>query len=551
MAQHLEKGACNRLPQQEHKDEAMPESKRRVPLPGSERAALPSARPVGAADPSARIEVTVVLRPRVADAGVTAAALSTQSPQERQYLSRAELAAASGADPNDVATVETFAHAHGLDVVETSLARRSVILAGTVAAFSTAFGVELQQYEHPSGTYRGRTGAIHVPEELAPIVQAVLGLDDRPQAAPHFRILPPTEGAAQPRATSAFTPLDLAKVYTFPTGLDGKGQTIAIIELGGGYRLTELKTYFTQLGITPPKVVSVSVDRKRNSPTHNPNSADGEVMLDIEVAGAMAPGARIVVYFAPNTDRGFLDAITTAVHDQRYKPSVMSISWGAPESGWTAQAMQAFDQAFQDAAALGVTVCCASGDNGSGDGVNDGKAHVDFPAASPYALACGGTRLDAAGGAIQSESVWNDGANGGSTGGGVSDTFALPVWQKNANVPHSANPGHHVGRGVPDVAADADPATGYRILVDGQAAVFGGTSAVAPLWAALIARFNQQLSKPVGHLNPLLYGPLISACHDITSGNNGAYQARAGWDACTGWGSPDGTKILTALRAAP
>jgi kumamolisin len=292
------------------------------------------------------------------------------------------------------------------------------------------------------------------------------------------------------------------------------------------------------------------VDRKRNRPTHNPNSADGEVMLDIEVAGAMAPGARIVVYFAPNTDRGFLDAITTAVHDQHYQPSVISISWGAPEAGWTAQAMQAFDQAFQDAAALGVTVCCASGDNGSDDGVSDGKAHVDFPAASPYALACGGTRLETAGARISREVVWNNGASGGSTGGGVSDTFALPTWQKNAGVPPSANAGGHVGRGVPDVAGDADPATGYRILVDGQEAVFGGTSAVAPLWSALIARLNQQLSKPVGYLNPLLYRPLPGACHDITSGSNGAYQARAGWDACTGWGSPDGTKLLTALSTA-
>jgi kumamolisin len=525
----------------------MPESKRRIPLPGSERAVLPSARAVGAADPAARVEVTVVVRPRPTGEGVAAAALSAQPPQARRYLTRAELAAASGADPDDLAKVADFARAHGLEVVETSIARRSVVLAGTVAAFSTAFGVELQQYEHPGGTYRGRTGAVHVPEELAPIIQAVLGLDDRPQVTPHFRILPPIEGAVQPRVSSAFTPLDLAQLYSFPTGLDGTGQIIGIIELGGGYRLTELKTYFARLGITPPKVTSVSVDRKRNRPTRNPNGADGEVMLDIEVAGAMAPGARIVVYFAPNTDRGFLDAITTAVHDQGHAPSVISISWGASESNWTAQAMQAFDQAFQDAAALGVTICCASGDDGSSDGVGDGKAHVDFPAASPYALACGGTRLAAVGGSISTETVWNDGAGGGSTGGGVSDTFALPPWQQNVGVPHSANPGGRVGRGVPDVAGDADPATGYRILVDGQQAIFGGTSAVAPLWAALIARLNQRLSKPVGYLNPLLYRPLPDACHDITSGNNGAYQARTGWDACTGWGSPDGTRLLNAL----
>jgi kumamolisin len=524
----------------------MPTAKRRVPLPGSERAALPNAQPVGETNPSERIEITVLVRPRAKDA-VLAAAASAQMPQERQYLSRAELAAASGADPNDIAKVVSFAHAHDLDVEETSVARRSVILAGTAAALSAAFGVELQQYDHPGGTYRGRTGAIHVPEELAPIVEAVLGLDDRPQAAPHFRILPPTEVLGEPHVSSAFTPLDLAKIYTFPAGLDGAGQTIGIIELGGGYRLAELKAYFAQLGIAAPRVTSVSVDHSRNRPTDNPSGPDGEVMLDIEVAGAMAPGARIVVYFAPNTDRGFLDAITTAIHDQRYKPSVISISWGAPESGWTDQAMRSFDQAFQDAAALGVTICCASGDNGSSDGVGDGRAHVDFPASSPYALACGGTRLEAAGATITSEAVWNNGADGGATGGGVSDIFALPDWQRSAGVPPSTNTGRHVGRGVPDVAGDADPATGYRIQVDGQQAIFGGTSAVAPLWAALIARLNQQLGKPVGHLNPLLYQPLAGACHDITSGSNGAYRARAGWDACTGWGSPDGTKLLNAL----
>jgi kumamolisin len=440
-----------------------------------------------------------------------------------------------------------FARAHGLDVVETSIPRRSVVLAGTLAALSTAFGVTLQQYAHPGGTYRGRTGPIHVPPELAPIVQAVLGLDDRPQAQPHFRILHPTAVLGPEAAQPSFTPLQLADFYDFPAGADGRGQTIALIELGGGYHPTELTTYFTQLGLTPPRVSAVSVDHKRNHPTGNPNSADGEVVLDIEVAGAMAPGAQIVVYFAPNTDRGFLDAITTAIHDQRHTPSVLSISWGAPESAWTAQALQAFDQAFQDAAALGVTVCCASGDDGSSDGASDGHAHVDFPAASPYVLACGGTHLEVTGSAISSEVVWNDGASGGATGGGVSNVFPLPDWQRNAHVPASANDGIHIGRGVPDVAGDADPATGYQVLVDGHQAVFGGTSAVAPLWAALIARLNQQLGQPVGYLNPLLYGRLLGGCNDITSGSNGAYQAQAGWDACTGLGSPDGTKLLRAL----
>jgi len=152
-------------------------------------------------------------------------------------------------------------------------------------------------------------------------------------------------------------------------------------------------------------------------------------MLDIEVVGAIAPQATIAVYFAPNTDAGFLDAVTTAIHDTANKPSVISISWGGPESSWTQQALTAFDSAFEAAAAVGITVCVASGDNGSSDGVADGADHVDFPASSPHALACGGTSLQVSGNAITVESVWNDGAQGGSGGGGVSASFALPPWQ--------------------------------------------------------------------------------------------------------------------------
>jgi kumamolisin len=290
------------------------------------------------------------------------------------------------------------------------------------------------------------------------------------------------------------------------------------------------------------------VDGAANSPAGDPGGADGEVLLDIEVAGAVAPGAHIAVYFAPNTDAGFVDAVTTAVHDRANAPSVVSISWGGPESTWTLQAQRALDGAFADAAALGVTVCAAAGDNGSGDGVGDGRAHADFPASSPHVLACGGTRLEPSG----AETVWNDGTSGGATGGGVSDTFDLPDWQAAAGVPPSANPGGRVGRGVPDVSGNADPQTGYRVLVDGERATIGGTSAVAPLWAALVALLNEQRGTPVGFLNPALYGSGDGALRDVTSGDNGlgdapAYAAGPGWDACTGLGSPDGAALSRLL----
>jgi kumamolisin len=195
-----------------------------------------------------------------------------------------------------------------------------------------------------------------------------------------------------------------------------------------------------------------------------------------------------------------------------------------------------------------VTVIVAAGDAGSSDGESDGQPHVDFPASSPYALACGGTKLTAHGGAISSEVVWNETAAGeGATGGGVSSAFALPAWQQKSNVPGAPN--GSAGRGVPDVAGNADPLTGYQVLVDGKAQVIGGTSAVAPLWAALIARCNQKLGAPLGDVHAALYQIGEQAFRDITQGNNGAYRAAAGWDPCTGLGSPRGQALLTALAA--
>ncbi|HUY62162.1 MAG TPA: S53 family peptidase, partial [Candidatus Dormibacteraeota bacterium] len=389
-------------------------------------------------------------------------------------------------------------------------------------------------------------GPVAVPRSLAAAVVAVLGLYDRPQARPRLSRL-----AAPAAVAAAFTPPEVAALYAYPPGSTGQGQTIGLIELGGGYDPADVTAYFAGLGLPAPALTAVGVDGAANQPTGSPNGADGEVQLDIEVAGAVAPGAAVAVYFAPNTDAGFMDAVTTAIHDRQRAPAVLSISWGSAESTWSSSALTAFDRALADAALLGVTVCCAAGDQGSGDGVGDGLAHVDFPAASPHVLGCGGTSLTAAGGAIAREVVWN--AGGGATGGGVSAVFPLPAWQAAAGVPPSANPGGHRGRGVPDVAGDADPATGYRVQVDGQALVFGGTSAVAPLWAGLVARLNAALGHAVGYLNPVLY-PLAAAhpvTRDITEGSNGAYRAAVGWDPCTGLGSPLGERMLAALAPSP
>jgi kumamolisin len=514
----------------------------RVIVPGSERVAPPGAAVVGRADSNERTSVTVMLRPRRSSAA-KAAALAAVPPRRRAYLTRDAFAEAHGADPGDVLAVERFAVASGVLVLAADLARRSVTLEGTLVDLSTAFGAKLVLFRLGDQTFRGRTGPLTVPASLRDVVVGVFGLDERPQARAQFR-----RSARAAAATSvSYTPLQVATAYDFPKGLDGTGQTIALIELDGGYTEADLTAYFAELSLAKPNVVSVAVDGATNAPTGDPNSADTEVMLDIEVAGAVAPGANIVVYFAPNTDQGFLDAITTAIHDTVNHPTILSISWGAAESTWTAQAMSNFDAAFADAATLGISVCVASGDNGSSDGATDALAHVDFPSSSSHVLACGGTTLKASGATITSETVWNDGAQGGATGGGVSDVFAVASWQKSAGVPPSANPGGHVGRGVPDVAGDADPNTGYTTRVDGFEGAVGGTSAVAPLWAGLLARVNQSVGKPVGFVNALLYAAREGPFRDVTSGNNGSYSAKVGWDACTGLGSPDGAKVLAIL----
>jgi kumamolisin len=512
-----------------------------ISLKGSERAAMRGARVLAPADPAERLEVTILVRRRARQdfaARVTACASGRAA---GPYLSRDEFAKRHGADAPDLAAVRAFAAAHGLAVEQEDAPRRTVVLSGTVAQFSAAFNVQLHQMSHAGRSYRGRTGAILVPADLDGIVEAVLGLDSRPQASPHFRIRRPAASGAV-----SYTPIQVATAYGFPNGT-GQGQCVAIIELGGGFQLTDLDTYFKGLGVSTPSVVAVSVDHATNNPTNDASGPDGEVMLDVEVVGAIAPQANIVVYFAPNTDAGFLDAITTAIHDTTHKPSVISISWGGPEVSWTAQAMTAMDNAFQAAATMGITVCAASGDNGSSDGVNDGSDHVDFPASSPFALACGGTSLQASGSSIRSEVVWNDGAANGASGGGVSSFFPLPSWQTGLNAVHNKGQSTALSkRGVPDVAGNADPQTGYAVRIDGTNTVIGGTSAVAPLWAALIARINQVSGKPGGYLNPSLYQNR-QALRDITSGNNGDYDATEGWDACTGLGSPNGAALAGVI----
>jgi kumamolisin len=452
-----------------------------------------------------------------------------------ERLTRQDYENIYGAALEDANQVEAFAHEYELTAVAVDLARRMVLLKGKISDFEIAFNVNLKIHQ----TYRVLTGDIHIPAHLKAIIAGVFGLANPPIARPMFQVAQKNgKFISHAAAPQAFTPDQLARIYGFPTGVTGKGQCIGIIELGGGFRTADITNYFKGLNLPAPSVKAISVDGGKNSPS-TADGADGEVMLDIEVAGAVAPDAAIAVYFAPNTDQGFLDAITQAIHDTQNKPSVISISWGSAELNWTQQALDNFNEAFKTAASLGITICVASGDSGSRDGETDGKVHVDFPASSPYALACGGTKLVVSNGQLSSEVVWHESTDSAS-GGGVSDYFPLPDYQSAIKVPLAIDT-QFKGRGLPDVAADADPDTGYKVLVDGQQMVIGGTSAVAPLMAGLIALINEQNKQTSGFIHPLLYAH-PEWCRDITSGNNmttpanTGYQAAPGWDACTGWG---------------
>jgi kumamolisin len=512
----------------------------RVPVAGSERQLAPGHTRVGDVDPEAQTHVTVYVRPRSPADWVDEEA--ARPPAARRLPSREEWADAHGASDEDLHAVTAFAHDAGLTVTDVDAARRAVALQGPLQAVADAFEASLEglfRAGPDEREYCARSGPLTVPATLGDVVAGVFGIDDRPQARAHLR------RSAQPAAATSYTPVEVAEAYAFPAGTTGSGQTVGIVELGGGFSTSDLQTYFQGLGLTAPSVTAVSVDGGQNSPGTDTN-ADGEVMLDIEVIGAVAPGTTIVVYFAPNTDQGFIDAVSTAVHDTTHKPSVVSVSWGESEDAWSAQARTQMEQILTEAAGLGVTVTVAAGDNGSTDAATDGQQHADFPASAPHALGCGGTSLQASGATIQSETVWNDPGDG-STGGGVSRQFALPSYQSGAGVPVNVDT-QAAGRGVPDVSGNADPQTGYRVLVDGAQQTIGGTSAVAPLWAGLTARLNQHLGAPLGFAQPVLYPLKGSASfHDITSGNNGAYAAGPGWDACTGLGSPDGTALAAAL----
>ena len=544
-----------------------------VELPGSERQPSPDATLLGPADPDERFTVTIVLRRRPEGEPVPDFDYFLRTPPtQRGRLSSEDFTAKYGASPDDIDAVTGFVTSHGLTVDSVDAASRSIVASGTVAQMEQAFGVDLGTYERTvaqpgtaePGTeqYRGRDGSIHVPESLVDIIVGVFGLDNR-------RII--RHAAADPPNTIAHTTQTYAQLYNFPTN-SAAGQTIGIVS-EFGYLPADISASF---GGAPPTVTDVNVDAvNQGGSAVNPGlTLQSETTQDIVIAAQAAPGAAIAVYFTVYTQQGWVDLIQRVAHPQPGDPvcSVLSSSFYVADGddapalaaqGVTAAWLNATTAAFQDAAIQGVTVCIASADYGSRANNTDGKAHVSYPASDPWVLAVGGTTVGNVSGLSFDEYVWNDPSPGdptfwGATGGGVSAFFPLPSYQARANVPKSINDGTTVGRGVPDVAGNASANAGYSgITLNGAATTGNGTSASTPLWAGLIAVLNAALGVNLGFVNSALYAIGSRGFNDITPGNgptdNGTggvpgYPAGPGWDACTGWGSPNGTKLLQELH---
>jgi len=529
-----------------------------VSLPGSEHPHPVGSTKLHPTDAAQQLTVTILLRRNQAH---TPAKTEEVLAKPSARPTREAFAASHGAEPAEMAAVVNFAKEAGLKVVDTDAARRSVIVSGSADAINKAFSLQLNDYQSAKGTYRSHDGTVCLPESIAPYVKAVVGLTNREVEATHFSSAPAAQVKAKvdPPNTTNLTPAQVAALYNFPPG-DGAGETIGIYEMKtgntpAGYSKTDIAGTMKALGNLPlPQIIDVPVDNIQNS-----GKSDGETGLDITVAGAIAPKATIAVYFAGATTQNMIHALQAMILPKagQPQPSIISISygWGADDPStpaFSASEYTQFTSLFEDASHNKITVFVSSGDSGAYV-ESKSQAQTSYPASDIWVTACGGTTIGNIKGTTFEEWVWND---SGSTGGGISARFAVPAYQATAKLPKRNKTGT-TGRGVPDIAGNASPYSGYLQVINGSAPQpIGGTSAVAPLYAGLIARINSNLGAPVGYLNTSLYSLPASTFHDILGApgpaNNSysgvtGYPAGPGWDACTGLGSINGQALQTAL----
>lgn len=391
---------------------------------------------------------------------------------------------------------------------------------GTCKDICNIFNTEINLFKKDNKTYFSDINNLTIPQELY-FISNIIGLNNIPKYKPFYKI-------NNEKNTKGYTPVQIGEFYDFPFQFRGSNRVISIIQLGGGFRQKDLDYYFLQfLNLdTRPQVLYYTINGAKNDPD-SPDS--GEVYLDIETAGAIAKCSLIIVYFAPNNDLGFYEAIYFAMNNLNYSiPTAISISWGSSERYNSTAYMESMNDLFGIARKYNINIFCASGDDGSSDGAPG--LNVDFPASCPNGIGCGGTTMIVKDNKLIEEVVWPG------SGGGFSKIFPAPEYQK------------LIGgtRGVPDIAGNADPSTGYIIYINGKFSIVGGTSAVAPLYAGLTALISEAKGS-TPYLNPTIYSFPKEICYDVTKGSNGPngkWDAKVGWDPCTGNGRIYGDKLL-------
>jgi kumamolisin len=535
-------------------------TRQKVALAGSYRAEPEGATYVGDVDPDERIVITVHLKRRSSDKfqpGSAGDLARLSKPITRRALSVQRRRTHARA----AARIRKLAKANHVTVRSFDLAQRIVVLEATARTLAEVLGATLRIYDDGRNRFRARIGRLMIPKEIAPWTRAILGFDTRPFETRSADLVRPLAGAGD---GPGLWPTEVAALYGIPLDHDVSSVCVGIIALGGGYLTSDLAKALDGMRRTAPRVVDKSVVVDTPAPEDGAVPASGnnfgggtvsdqEIALDLQILAGLLPKAKIVVYFAGNTTQSLVGAINAAIFDDVNRPQVLSVSWGSAEKFWSDSARDAMQAVLADAKRLQVTVLFAAGDELATGGLTDGKAHVWFPASSPYALSCGGTSPTpgAGGTSVNAEIVWNDGASG--TGGGISDGFPVPAYQKGLALPPSVNDGA-VRRGVPDVAGAATGTPGYRIVLNGAEVIKDGTSAVAPLWAGLIAIANARRGTPLGFVNSALYAN-AALFRQIVQGNNRVggkgYDAGPGWNACTGLGVPNGAGIIAALAAVP
>jgi kumamolisin len=566
----------------------------------------PKGEAVGPIDPKAQFDVSVYAKSLDPTGIKLDRRLARIAQGKADFVTDEEMAAKFGADPVSVQAIHQWAQSHGLEVRLTDGRTGRIVVRGTGEQMENALGTKLQQWQTPDGQiHRGRVGALQVDAAVAPHIDSILGADNRPQMrAKHTGFVPfadetqtPAQsriirdGAVGPDGSEAAQPNalgpkpimanDLARARGVPAEATGRGKVIGIGELGGDLDISDNAQFYTKRGLHQPEIVKKGVNGYEPT-SDGPNGADGEVALDTIVAGLAAPEAKQVIAWGENSDAGFADthnelAFPTDGNSPHVRLSdsmrsdmlarrqgiapeaaahgtpaadVISWSWGQGEYGWTRQALRTWSMAAKRSAAKGITTFVASGDDGAVDRNPSGKATVDYPSADPEVSGVGGTQVTLGpDGKIAREIAWNDGPNGGQTGGGRSEKIARPEFQRGLNMPDNINGTNFDGRGVPDVAENASPRSGYIVRVDGHEGAIGGTSGAAPQWAAYTADASQLVGRNFGNMNYFFYKNGNSGIFsDITQGNNNGYPSGPGWDANTGWGPPVFPKLVDALR---